>query len=214
VAASESFLRASAEGRDRRGPDRSVRIRDAEARIAFIARLLDELITIPGTRRRLGLDSIVGLIPGFGDVASAAVGGWVILEAARFRLPRVVLARMVVNTLVDLVIGIVPIAGDLFDVVFKSNSRNLALFRRHATDPGAGTREHRLFFAGLVLVLFGLLWLLGMAIAVLVYDQTRSPLLTAVAYALTCLPLLSGLAARRSPGSVAPGSPGGSTAAR
>jgi hypothetical protein len=175
VAASESFLGTSAGGRDRSGPDRGVRIRDAEARIAFIARLLDELITIPGTRRRLGLDSIVGLIPGFGDVASAAVGGWVILEAARFRIPRVVLARMVVNTLVDLVIGIVPIAGDLFDVVFKSNSRNLALFRRHATDPGAGTSEHRLFFAGLVLVLFGLLWLLGMAIAWLLSLRIAAP---------------------------------------
>jgi uncharacterized protein DUF4112 len=172
VATSESFRDGSPASA---GQHDSLRIRDAEHRIAFVARLLDDLITIPGTRQRLGLDSIVGLIPGFGDLASAAVGGWVILEAARFRLPGVVLARMVVNTLVDLVIGAVPIAGDLFDVVFKSNTRNLALFRRHATDPGASTSEHRFFFAGLVLVLFGLVWLLCLAIAWLLSVQVPAP---------------------------------------
>ncbi len=177
MAASEPLRLTSTRpgARDWSGTDRSVRLREAEARIALIARLLDELITIPGTRHHLGLDAIVGLIPGFGDVASAAVGGWVILEAARFRLPRIVLARMVANTLVDLVIGVVPIVGDLFDVVFKSNSRNLSLFRRHAIDPGAGTKEHRFFFAGLVLVLFGAIWLLAMAIAWLLSIHIAAP---------------------------------------
>ena len=143
---------------------RSPSVQDAERRIAFVARILDELVTIPGTRQRLGLDSVVGLIPGIGDLASAAVGAWIILEASRFRLPGVVLARMVINTVVDLVIGAVPLVGDLFDVVFKSNTRNLALFRRHATDPGASTTEHRLFLVGLLLVLFGLLWLAVVAL--------------------------------------------------
>src|SRR5947208_14926168 len=72
---------------------RTPSIADAERRIALVARVLDELITIPGTRQRFGLDSIVGLIPGVGDLASAAVGGWIIVEASRFRLPGVVLAR-------------------------------------------------------------------------------------------------------------------------
>jgi hypothetical protein len=143
---------------------RSLSVQDAERRIAFVARILDELVTIPGTRQRLGLDSVVGLIPGVGDLASAAVGAWIILEASRFRLPGVVLARMVVNTVVDLVIGAVPLIGDLFDVVFKSNTRNLALFRRHATDPGASTTEHRLFLAGLALIFIGLLWLAVVAL--------------------------------------------------
>ena len=94
-----------------------------------------------------------------------------ILEAARFRLPGVVLARMVVNTVVDLVVGAIPLIGDAFDFIFKSNTRNLALFRRHATDPGASTTEHRAFLAGLVLLLVGLLWLAVVAIGWLLSIQ-------------------------------------------
>ena len=154
---------------------RTPSIADAERRIALVARVLDELITIPGTRQRFGLDAIVGLIPGVGDLASAAVGGWIIVEASRFRLPGVVLARMVVNTVVDLVIGSIPLLGDVFDVVFKSNTRNLALFRRHATDPGASTTEHRAFLAGLVLVLVGLIWLAVVAIGWLLSIQIPVP---------------------------------------
>jgi hypothetical protein len=154
---------------------RSASIEDAERRIAFMARLLDDLVTIPGTRRRFGIDSVVGLIPGIGDVASAAVGAWIIVEASRFRLPGVVLARMVINTIVDLVIGAIPLLGDAFDFVFKSNTRNLALFRRHATDPGASTTEHRAFLAGLVLVLVGLLWLAVVAIGWLLSIEIPTP---------------------------------------
>jgi hypothetical protein len=154
---------------------RTPSIADAERRIALVARVLDELITIPGTRHRFGLDSIVGLIPGIGDLASAAVGGWIILEAARFRLPGVVLARMVVNTVVDLVVGAIPLIGDAFDFIFKSNTRNLALFRRHATNPGASTTEHRAFLAGLVLVLAGLLWLAVVAIGWLLSIEIPVP---------------------------------------
>ena len=154
---------------------RTPSIADAERRIALVARVLDELITIPGTRHRFGLDSVVGLIPGVGDLASAAVGGWIILEAARFRLPGVVLARMVINSVVDLVVGAIPLVGDAFDFIFKSNTRNLALFRRHATDPGASTTEHRAFLAGLVLVLAGLLWLAVVAIDWLLSIQIPVP---------------------------------------
>jgi hypothetical protein len=154
---------------------RSLRIEDAERRIAFMARMLDDLVTIPGTRQRFGVDSVVGLIPGIGDLASAAVGAWIIVEASRFRLPGVVLARMVINTVVDFLIGAIPLLGDLFDVVFKSNSRNLALFRRHATDPGASTTEHRAFLVGLVLVLVGLLWLAVVAVGRLLSVEIPAP---------------------------------------
>jgi uncharacterized protein DUF4112 len=154
---------------------RGLRAQEAERRIAFVARVLDDLVTIPGTRQRLGVDSVIGLIPGLGDIASAAVGAWIIVEASRFRLPGVVLARMVMNTLVDFLIGAVPIIGDLFDVVFKSNTRNLALFRRHATDPFASTTEHRLLLAGLVLVLVGLLWLAVVALGWLLSIEIPAP---------------------------------------
>lgn len=136
------------------------RLAAAERRIAAVVRILDDLITVPGTGRRVGLEPVLGLIPLGGDLLGAAANGWVVLEAARFRLPRVVLARMVLNVLVDLVLGAVPVLGDLFDFGFKASSRNLALFRRHASDPTAGTREHRLFLVGLVLLAVGVVWIL------------------------------------------------------
>jgi len=90
---------------------------------------------------------------------AAAVGSWVILEAARFGVPRIVVGRMVLNLIVDLAIGAIPVLGDIYDVVSHSNTRNLELFRRHALDPGASTRGHQAFFVGLVLLLVGILWL-------------------------------------------------------
>jgi hypothetical protein len=140
--------------------ERSARLAAAERRLAFVSRILDDLVTVPGTGRRVGVEPVIGLIPGAGDVVSAAVGVWLIAEAARFGLPGSVIARMVMNTLVDLVVGIVPLLGDLFDFAFKSNSRNLALFRQYAADPTASTREHRLIVLGAVAVIVGVAWLL------------------------------------------------------
>ncbi|MFL5778647.1 MAG: DUF4112 domain-containing protein [Chloroflexota bacterium] len=146
------------------GQSRAERFRAVERRIAVVSRMLDDLVEIPGTGRRVGLDPIIGLIPVVGDSVSAIVGFWIIGEAARFRLPRIVLARMVLNTVVDLAIGMIPLVGDLFDFVSKSNTRNLELFRRHATDPLAGTGDQRQFFLGLGLVALGLMWLVAIAI--------------------------------------------------
>jgi hypothetical protein len=98
---------------------------------------------------------------------TAVVGAWVIGEAARFGIPRIVLGRMVVNLVVDLAIGAVPLLGDLYDVAFRSNARNLELFRRHALDAGASTRGERRFFLGLLLLLVGIVWLMFVAIGVL-----------------------------------------------
>jgi hypothetical protein len=140
--------------------DRTERLAAAERRLALVSRVLDDLVTVPGTRHRVGIEPVVGLIPGAGDVVSAAVGVWLIAEAARFKLPGPVVGRMVLNTLLDLVVGIVPILGDLFDFAFKSNTRNLELFRRYAADPGASTREHRVVVLGAVLVVVGVAWLL------------------------------------------------------
>ena len=150
------------------GPSRSERFRAAERRIAAMSHVLDDLIEVPGTGRRIGLDPIVGLIPFVGDAVSALAGSYIIAEASRFRLPAVVLARMMVNLSVDLVIGVIPFFGDLFDFVSKSNAQNLALFRRYALEPEASTNEHRLFFVGIGLILLGILWLTWQALAWLV----------------------------------------------
>jgi hypothetical protein len=151
------------------GPSRRERFAAVEARIHRVTHMLDELVPIPGSGQRVGLDPVIGLIPIVGDVVAAGVGSWVILEATRFGIPRVVVGRMVINLVVDLAIGAIPIFGDIYDVVSHSNTRNLNLFRKHALDPGASTRGQQAFFAGLVLLLVGILWLavtlLGAAIA-------------------------------------------------
>lgn len=169
------FLTAGLTEREGRRRAASPDLAAAERRIAAATRLLEDLATIPGTRQRIGLDSIVGLIPGAGDLVTAALGVWILLEAARFRLPRIVLARMVANVLIDLAIGAVPILGDLFDVVFRSNVRNLELFRRYASEPDASTAGQRAFFAGVGLIVLGLLWLLASVIGWLLSIEIPVP---------------------------------------
>ncbi|MBA2700782.1 MAG: DUF4112 domain-containing protein [Chloroflexi bacterium] len=146
------------------GASRSERFRAVEGRLGRVSKVLDELVTVPGTQVRVGLDPVIGLIPIVGDLVGAAFGAWLILEAARFRVPTIVLARMVVNLLLDLGIGAIPVIGDVYDVAMRSNSRNLNLFRRHALEPDASVKGQRAFFAGLALALIGLGWLLVWAI--------------------------------------------------
>jgi hypothetical protein len=147
------------------GQSRHERFTAVEARIHRVTHLLDELVPIPGSGQRVGLDPVIGLIPIVGDVVAAGVGSWVILEATRFGIPRVVVGRMVVNLVVDLAIGAIPFFGDVYDVVSHSNTRNLDLFRKHALDPGASTRGQQAFFVGLVLLLVGILWLAVMLLS-------------------------------------------------
>ena len=146
------------------GLSRRERFGSAERRIGRVTKVLDELFEVPGTSFKVGLDPIIGLIPVAGDAVAALVGGWVILEAARFGIPRVVLARMVLNLSVDLAIGLIPLIGDLTDFVFTSNSRNLDLFRRHALDPEASTRGQQALFVGLALLIVGIIWLIVTAV--------------------------------------------------
>ena len=149
------------------GPSRAERFAAAEQRIGRVTRVLDELVSVPGTPIKLGLDPLIGLIPVVGDAVAALVGAWVILEASRFGIPRVVLGRMALNLAVDLGIGAIPLVGDAYDAFFRSNSRNLDLFRRHALDPDASTRGHQAFLVGLVLVVVGILWLALIALGAL-----------------------------------------------
>ncbi|TWA26212.1 uncharacterized protein DUF4112 [Sinorhizobium medicae] len=100
-------------------------------RIRGLARLMDTALGIPGTRIRLGADSVLGLIPGVGDFAAAAVSLIIVNEARRLGVPNDKLAKMLVNVGFDTVAGSVPLLGDVFDVYFKSNRRNLQLVRDH-----------------------------------------------------------------------------------
>jgi len=94
--------------------------------------LLDSVFVIPGTRVRFGLDAIVGLIPGLGDVVAPVFTIAVLATGLRMRVPAIVLARMVLNAGIDMVIGLVPILGDLADIAWKADLKNVALLERHA----------------------------------------------------------------------------------
>lgn len=122
-------------------------------RARALARVLDSAVGIPGTPLRIGLDAILGLIPGGGDVAGAALSGYIVLTAARRGAPRAVIARMLLNVLLDTTIGAIPVLGDLFDVAYKSNMKNVALLERHAAHPAAVARQSRWVAAGVVAAL-------------------------------------------------------------
>jgi hypothetical protein len=106
-------------------------------RVRVLARLLDSSITIPGTNLKFGLDPIIGLIPGIGDLMGAVMSGYIILEAVRADVPNVTLVRMLVNVGIDTLLGAVPALGDVFDAAWKSNTMNVALLERHV----AGTES-------------------------------------------------------------------------
>lgn len=124
-----------------------------------LAKILDTAVGVPGTRLRFGLDALLGLIPGAGDAIGAALSGYIILSAARAGASRAVLGRMIGNVVLDTVLGAVPVLGDLFDVAFKANARNVALLERLATEPAAVHTSSRR--AGIVVVAVLALVLVG-----------------------------------------------------
>lgn len=136
-----------------------------------LAWLLDNSIPIPIIGRRIGLDAIVGFVPGVGDVVSGGLGVFVVVRGAMLGLPRVVLARMTANVAIDFVVGVVPVLGDAFDLWFKSNQRNVTLARRYIAEPDASTRGEWLFLlaimAVLLLVMVGALWIVAQVIGLL-----------------------------------------------
>lgn len=99
--------------------------------IDYLARLMDAQFRVPGTNFRFGLDALIGLIPGGGDLSTFAVSGYMLWVMAQNGASGYVLARMVLNVLLDTIIGSIPIIGDLFDMVYKSNMRNLRLMQEH-----------------------------------------------------------------------------------
>lgn len=131
--------------------------RERLERLRRLGYLLDNSIPIPGTRFRIGLESIVGLVPGLGDLVGGGFSAWIILQAARLGAPPSLLARMGWNLLVDTAVGAVPLLGDLFDAGFKANLRNLALLERHVQGPTASRRASRQFVALLAFLLVLLL---------------------------------------------------------
>lgn len=106
------------------------------ARLEALARLMDGAFVIPGTNIRVGLDAIIGVVPGIGDAISGVISSYLIWEARKLGVSRWTLARMAGNTLLDTTVGAIPLAGDVFDVMFRANMKNMALLRRHLERKG------------------------------------------------------------------------------
>ena len=137
------------------------------ARLRRISKLLDNAIAIPGTKFRFGLDPILGLLPGGGDTITGGISAYIVVEAARMGVPREILGKMVGNILIDSFAGTIPVIGDLFDVGWKSNVKNIELLEKHldltkfegdkpngmASQRPSPTLSDRLFIAGLILLL-------------------------------------------------------------
>ena len=110
------------------------------ARIDKLATLLDSALVVPGTNIRFGLDAIVGLVPGIGDFVTSLVSLYIVHEARQLGAPIHLLVRMVANIAIDGIVGSVPLAGDIFDVMWRANRRNMALLYEHLRSKGEFAR--------------------------------------------------------------------------
>ena len=138
----------------------------------LLAHWLDDCFAVPGTNLRVGVDGIIGLIPGFGDVLAGLASSVLILAAWIRGVPRVALARMTINLGLGVLVGAIPFVGDAFDIAWKPNRRNYRLMMRHIRQPRRHTWKDYLFLAGLaaavlvvlaaplIVVLLLVLWLM------------------------------------------------------
>jgi hypothetical protein len=141
------------------------------------ALLLDEAVRVPGTNRKVGLDAGIGLIPGVGDVISGLMSAWIIVGAMRHRVPLPKILRMILNVLIDLAIGAIPVLGDVFDFVFEQNVMNMRLLMtyRNRRLPPRRTIEvaAAAIFIVLLIVAFALLGVASMVAVVLWITEQR-----------------------------------------
>ncbi|MDY6764212.1 MAG: DUF4112 domain-containing protein [Halobacteria archaeon] len=122
-------------------------------RVEVLSYVLDNSIRIPGTRYRIGLDPIIGLLPGIGDTAGSVLSAYIVLESARLGASLATLSRMVINILVESVLGSLPLVGDVFDAVWKANERNMNLLESHLEKSEKRKRRDALFIVVLIGVL-------------------------------------------------------------
>ncbi len=157
---------AAPDGRGSNNPGPDARAAIARERIARYAHLLDSSIRLPGGYR-IGLDGIIGLIPGIGDLVGFAASGYIVLLAARTGVSPSVQMLMIYNIIADLLLGTIPLLGDVLDFVWKANERNLVLYDEFHAHPYKGRQKNRIKAALPIVVLLGLLVLAGMiAVAV------------------------------------------------
>jgi Domain of unknown function (DUF4112) len=141
-----------------------------ESRFRWLALIMDDFLRVPGTKLRFGLDPIIGLVPGIGDVTSAIVSAVALVHAARSGVPKILLARMAMNILINELVGIIPGLGDAFSFWFKSNVRNYQLLRQYSVAP-AGSRRGDWIFVILVVSLLFVIVGAGLTVTILILDR-------------------------------------------
>src|SRR5947208_9635506 len=126
---------------------------EVEKSLDDLARYLDGLFRVPGTNWRFGLDALIGLIPNVGDTLTSFASFYILFAGVRYRVPKITLLRMAINIAIDYIVGSIPVIGDAFDFVWKSNQMNMNLIRERATGHGAGKTSDYLCVLFLMLLL-------------------------------------------------------------
>jgi len=156
-------------------PEEERRRAGIEPLFKWLALIMDDFIRVPGTKFKFGLDPLLGLLPGLGDTGSALVSAFALIQAARLGVPKILLARMSLNILINEVIGIVPVVGDAFSFWFKSNARNYQIIKNHTAAPGVARRSDWIFVIA-VLVVLGAIVLCGLLISLFILQQIAKTL--------------------------------------
>jgi hypothetical protein len=138
-------------------PDASTSRQRSLQRVRTLSYWLDNAIAVPGTGFRFGLDPIIGLLPGGGDTLTGLLSAYVLWEAAMMGLPRSTMLRMAGNVLLEVIVGTVPVIGDLFDFGWKANARNVRLLEKRLANPRTGRRRDRGFAIFLILVILAVI---------------------------------------------------------
>jgi hypothetical protein len=134
-------------------PEEKRKRQGLEPLFKWLALIMDEFIRVPGTKFTFGLDPLIGLLPGIGDTGSALVSAFALIQAVRFGVPKILLARMSLNILINELVGIVPVAGDAFSFWFRSNARNYQIIKDYTAAPGGVSRRSDWIFVITVLAL-------------------------------------------------------------
>lgn len=136
-----------------------------------LAYWLDSAIRVPGTNWRIGFDGLIGLIPGVGDLIAGALSSYLVAQALRLGAPVSILFRMALNVLLEVIVGVIPVVGDVFDFAFKANKRNVVLLQNYLSDQNETVSQSRWIVAITCLALFAVLvtviWLIGKTLSLL-----------------------------------------------
>ena len=148
----------SATRSERAIPIRPVRLErmEEDPKSALLAKLMDTVFVIPGTKIRFGFDALIGLFPGIGDSVGAIISTFIIAQGSRMGVPRIILARMAMHILINTLVGAVPVFGDMFSVFYRSNVKNYELLRRYAGQRRSPRASDWLFVIGFAVLMLAI----------------------------------------------------------